>query len=111
MMASVAVPAFQALLFETNALTLVISAGALAFHELVVVWDVAYAAPRRHVSVTEQHFHSFLEVLPFATLSFYFVCVPTKHWLSWASRMKSRTLPCVSKQNRRPELTSPDCLH
>ncbi len=70
MMASVAVPAFQALLFETNALTLVISAGALAFHELVVVWDVAYAAPRRHVSVTEQHFHSFLEVLPFATLSF-----------------------------------------
>src|SRR5580692_2574081 len=70
MMASVAVPALQALLFETNALTLVVGAGALMFHELVVVWDVAYAAPRRHVSVTEQHFHSFLEVLPFATLSF-----------------------------------------
>ncbi len=70
MMASVAVPAFQALLFETNALTLVVGAGALTFHELVVIWDVAYAAPRRHVSVTEQHFHSFLEVLPFATLSF-----------------------------------------
>jgi hypothetical protein len=70
MMASVAVPALQALLFETNALTLVVGAGALMLHELVVVWDVAYAAPRRHVSVTEQHFHSFLEVLPFATLSF-----------------------------------------
>ncbi len=70
MMASVAVPALQALLFETNALTLVVSAGALAFHELVVIWDVAYAAPRRHVSVTEQHLHGFLEVLPFATLSF-----------------------------------------
>ncbi|HLX26221.1 MAG TPA: hypothetical protein VKR05_04455 [Candidatus Cybelea sp.] len=70
MMASVAVPALQALLFETNALTLVVGAGALIFHELVVIWDVAYAAPRRHVSVTEQHFHSFLEVLPFATLSF-----------------------------------------
>ncbi len=70
MMASVAVPALQALLFETNALTLVLGSGALIFHELVVIWDVAYAAPRRHVSVTEQHFHSFLEVLPFATLSF-----------------------------------------
>lgn len=70
MMASVAVPALQALLFETNALTLVVGAGALIFHELVVTWDVAYAAPRRHVSVTEQHFHSFLEVLPFTTLSF-----------------------------------------
>ncbi|MGA7201218.1 MAG: hypothetical protein WBX26_05265 [Candidatus Cybelea sp.] len=70
MMASVAVPALQALLFETNGLTLVVAAGASIFHELVVVWDVAYAAPRRHVSVTEQHLHSFLEVLPFATLSF-----------------------------------------
>ena len=70
MMASVAIPALQALLFETNALTLVVGTGALAFHELVVIWDVAYAAPRRFVSVTEQHFHSFLEVLPFATLSF-----------------------------------------
>jgi hypothetical protein len=70
MMASVAVPAIQALLFETNALTLVVGAGALAFHELVVIWDVAYAAPRRDVSVTEQHFHSFLEVLPLATFSF-----------------------------------------
>ena len=70
MMASVAIPALQALLFETNALTLVVGSGALVFHELVVLWDVGYAAPRRHVSVTEQHFHSFLEVLPFATLSF-----------------------------------------
>jgi hypothetical protein len=70
MMAAIAVPALQALLFETNALTLAVGAGALAFHELVVIWDVAYAAPRRNVSVTEQHFHSFLEVLPFATFSF-----------------------------------------
>jgi hypothetical protein len=70
MMTSIGVPAVLALLFETNALTLAIGAGALAVHELVVLWDVAYAAPRRHVSTTEQHFHSFLEVLPFATFSF-----------------------------------------
>jgi hypothetical protein len=70
MMTLVAVPALQALLFETNALTLAFGAGALILHELVVIWDVGYAAPRRRVSVTEQHFHSFLEVLPFATFSF-----------------------------------------
>ena len=70
MMTLVAVPALQALLFETNALTLAFGAGALILHELVVIWDVGYAAPRRQVSVTEQHFHSFLEVLPFATFSF-----------------------------------------
>jgi hypothetical protein len=70
MMTSIGVPAVLALLFETNALTLTVGAGALAFHELVVLWDVAYAAPRRRVSVTEQHLHSFLEVLPFATFSF-----------------------------------------
>ena len=35
----------QALLFETKALTLLVGAAALAFHELVVIWDVAYAAP------------------------------------------------------------------
>ena len=70
MMGSIGVPAILALLFETNALTLAVGAGALAFHELVVLWDVAYADQRRYVSVTEQHFHSFLEVLPFATFSF-----------------------------------------
>ena len=70
MMTSIGVPALLALLFETNALTLAIGAGALAVHELVALWDVAYAAPRRYVSTTEQHFHSFLEVLPFTTFSF-----------------------------------------
>jgi hypothetical protein len=74
MMASIGVPAILALLFETNALTLTVGAGALVFHELVVLWDVAYAAQRRYVSVTEQHFHSFLEVLPFTTFSF-LLCV------------------------------------
>jgi len=70
MMASIGAPAVLALLFETNALTLAVGVGALAFHELVVIWDVAYAAQRRDVSVTEQHLHSFLEVLPFTTFSF-----------------------------------------
>ena len=70
MMTSIGAPAVLALLFETNALTLAVGAGSLALHELVVIWDVAYAAQRRRISVTEQHLHSFLEVLPFTTFSF-----------------------------------------
>ncbi len=70
MMTAIGAPVALALFFETNALTLAVAAGALALHELVDIWDVAYAAPRRYVSATEQHFHSFLECLPFATFSF-----------------------------------------
>lgn len=70
MMAAIGVPVVFALLFETNALTLAVGAGALAVHELVTIWDVSYVASRRDVDVTEQHFHSFLECLPFATFSF-----------------------------------------
>ena len=69
MMALIGTPALLALLFETNALTLAVGAVAVVLHEGVTIWDVAYAAPRRTVTVTEQHVHSFLEVLPFATLS------------------------------------------
>jgi hypothetical protein len=39
-------------------------------HEATVVWDVAYAAPRRKVAQHEDHTHSFLETLPFATFAF-----------------------------------------
>ncbi|HYW53805.1 MAG TPA: hypothetical protein VE826_07545 [Dongiaceae bacterium] len=51
-----------------------IDAGVLAvmwamavLHEATVVWDVAYAAPRRKVAQHEHHTHSFLEALPFVT--------------------------------------------
>jgi hypothetical protein len=39
-------------------------------HEATVVWDVAYAARRRVVAQHEDHTHSFLETLPFATAAF-----------------------------------------
>ncbi|MDQ2866007.1 MAG: diguanylate cyclase [Candidatus Eremiobacteraeota bacterium] len=68
MMAAVGVPSALALLCEINALTIAVSAGATILHEAVVIWDVGYAAGRRHVTTTEQHFHSFLEVLPLTSL-------------------------------------------
>jgi hypothetical protein len=70
MMASVGVPALMTLFFEVNALSIAVAAACVAGHEAVVLWDTYYAAPRRFTSVTEQHVHSFLEVLPFTTLAF-----------------------------------------
>jgi hypothetical protein len=70
MMRSIAVPTLLSLLFEINALTLVVSAASVCIHELVVLWDVSYASTRRPPNVTEQHIHGFLEVLPILTLSF-----------------------------------------
>jgi hypothetical protein len=76
MMAAVGGPAMMALLFEINASTILALLGGFVVHEGIVIWDVAYAAGRRQVTTTEQHFHSFLEVLPFMSLSF-ILCL---HW-------------------------------
>jgi hypothetical protein len=69
--------AAQAGLGITAGLFLEIDAGVIAtmtacalLHEATVVWDVAYAAPRRTVAQHEDHTHSFLEALPFATAAF-----------------------------------------
>jgi hypothetical protein len=76
MMTAIGVPSLMALLLEINASTLVALTAGCALHEAIVVWDVAYAADRREVTTTEQHVHSFLEVLPFMSLSFV-LCL---HW-------------------------------
>jgi hypothetical protein len=76
MMASIGIPSLMALLLEINASTLVALLTGCLLHEGIVVWDVAYAADRRKVTTTEQHVHSFLEVLPFMSLSF-IMCM---HW-------------------------------
>ena len=61
----------------TSGLFLEIDAGVIAtmwacalLHEATVVWDVAYAAPRRKVAQHEDHTHSFLEALPFTIAGF-----------------------------------------
>jgi hypothetical protein len=58
------------LLFEINELALAIMIASALSHEAVVLWDVGYAAKLRPPSATEQHMHSFLEVLPFTALAF-----------------------------------------
>jgi hypothetical protein len=76
MMTSIGIPSLMALLLEINASTLVALLSGCLVHEGIVIWDVAYASDRREVTTTEQHVHSFLEVLPFMSLSF-IMCM---HW-------------------------------
>lgn len=77
------------LLFEMNATVLaIITASALA-HETIVLWDIAYAAKLRPPSATEQHIHSFLEVLPFTGLVFT-ICLHPEHAAELLSGGKPR---------------------
>ena len=64
------------LLFEINALILLVMLVALVMHEATALWDTNYALHRRYVGAVEQHVHSFLEVLPLMAVSFVIIL----HW-------------------------------
>ncbi len=55
---------------KVNETVLAIMTASAVTHEAIVLWDVGYAAQLRPPSATEQHIHSFLEVLPFTALAF-----------------------------------------
>lgn len=67
MLLAVGIPATMALLWEINEVVIAASVTGTVVHELIVFWDTAYAADRRKVTLTEQHIHSFLEVLPWTS--------------------------------------------
>ena len=60
----VGAPISLALFFEVDGFILGGSAFAAFLHEVLTVYDVAYANARRETSPAEQHVHSFLEVMP-----------------------------------------------
>jgi hypothetical protein len=70
------IPVTMALLFEVNAGMLALMIAGFIAHTLTAWYDVAFAANRRDMPPTEQHIHAWLEVLPFANLSFAIVL----HW-------------------------------
>lgn len=76
MVAEAGVPASLALFLEVDPALLALTYGAAAIHTATAYWDLAYAAPRREVSPTEQHAHAFLEVLPIAVAAFLTVLHP-----------------------------------
>ncbi len=77
-LAQASVPATLALFVEADAPLLALTYAAAATHTATAYLDVAYAAPRREVSPTEQHAHAFLEVLPIAGAAFLTVLHPTQ---------------------------------
>jgi len=83
----VGVPIFLGLFFKINALVFMIMFVVLILHEFVAHHDVKLAQNTRHISITEVHAHSFLEVLPFAIVALIicinwspFVDLITFHW-------------------------------
>ncbi len=67
MEAEAGIPVAAFLFLETDAGVIAASLLAVALHQATVMWDVAYATPRRKVAPAEQHTHSWLEVLPMMT--------------------------------------------
>ena len=76
MLAEAGMPAMLGLFLEVNAGMLATAFSALVLHELTAIWDVSYAEARRRVTPTEQHIHSFLEVVPLMAVSLLMVL----HW-------------------------------
>jgi hypothetical protein len=74
--AEMAVPVLAALFLEINALIIAIMIVCLVLHEATAIWDVRYASATREVGPTEQHVHSFLEMLPLMGL----LMIIVLHW-------------------------------
>jgi len=66
--AEMAVPTLAAIFLEINALIIFIMIVCLILHEATAIWDVSYAYRTGTITPTEQHIHSFLEMLPLAGL-------------------------------------------
>jgi hypothetical protein len=70
------IPVLAAIFLEINALIILIMIVCLILHEATAIWDVSYAYQHREIMPTEQHVHSFLEMLPLMGL----LIVVTLHW-------------------------------
>jgi ABC-type spermidine/putrescine transport system permease subunit I len=75
-LAEMAIPTLVAIFLEINALVIAVMIVCLVAHEATAIWDVSYAYRTRAVTPTEQHVHSFLEMLPLMAL----LIVVTLHW-------------------------------
>jgi hypothetical protein len=71
-----AVPTLAAIFLELNTLIIAVMIVCLLAHEATAIWDVHYAYKRREITPTEQHVHSFLEMLPLMGL----LLVTAAHW-------------------------------
>jgi len=58
------IPILILMFLEVNALIIAVMIVFVVLHEATAWWDVAYSHSRREITPTEQHVHSFLEMLP-----------------------------------------------
>ncbi len=104
MMAEAGVPMLLGLLLEINAGVIAVMIAAFFAHAGTAIWDVAYAVERRKVTPSEQHVHSFLEVLPFCAVSFV-ICM---HWSQFASLFRQGVeKPRFELKKKEPPLSKP----
>jgi hypothetical protein len=76
-----AIPTLAAIFLEINALVIATMIVCLIAHEATAIWDVSYAYRTREITPTEQHVHSFLEMLPLMGL----LIISTLHWRQFLS--------------------------
>lgn len=88
--------------FEINAAVLLVVLVVFVVHELTVYWDLDYSTLRRDVGPFEQMVHSFLELLPLASLLLLAVIAwpqalamlhPGDGAAEWSLRMKDQPWP------------------
>ena len=79
--AEMAIAVLAALFLEITSSVIVVMIVCLILHEATAIWDVRYADATREVSPTEQHIHSFLEMLPMMGL----LLVIALHWSAFAA--------------------------
>jgi hypothetical protein len=77
--AEMAVAVLAALFLEITSAVIVLMIVCLILHEVTAIWDVRYAEATREVTPTEQHIHSFLEMLPLMGL----LLVVALHWAAF----------------------------
>ncbi len=101
MMAEAGLPMLLGLFVEINAGVILLMIVAFFTHAATAIWDVAYAVERRKVEPTEQHVHSFLEVLPFCAVSF-IICLHPEQFAALLGGSSSK--PDFGFRLKRPPL-------
>src|SRR5712671_6645217 len=96
-----AIPTLAAIFLEINAMVIATMIVCLVAHEATAIWDVSYAYGRRKITPTEQHIHSFLEMLPLMGL----LIVVTIHWQQFLSLLGlGREAPEFTLRLKQPPL-------
>ena len=79
------IPIVLCLTFQVNVLILLLCMLAWLLHEFVAHWDVAFATPRRHISIWEVHVHNYMATIPSYLLMLVLV-------INWETTQKLLTL-------------------